>query len=60
MVALSSSGLIFSFAAVRISFPSFTTLQSLFPGVLIEPDTWGTHSLGVAHLKDMEKQVKIT
>lgn len=50
VVTVGSHGLIFSFTAVRISFLSLTALPSLFPAVLIEPDTWGAHSLGVAHL----------
>ena len=44
VMTVGSSGLIFSFAAVRISFPTFATLHSLFPAVLVEPDTWGAHS----------------
>lgn len=58
MVMVSSSGLIFSFAAVRLSFLSLTTLHSLFPAVLIEPDAWGAHSLRVAHLKDRKTKSK--
>lgn len=44
-VLLSSSGLVFSFAAVGILLLSLATLHPLFPAVLIKPDTWGTHSL---------------
>lgn len=45
VVMVDSSRLIFSFAAVRTLSLSLTTLHSLFPTVLIEPDTWGAHSL---------------
>lgn len=55
VVTLSSSGLIFSFAAVRISFLSFATLHPLLPAVLVQPDTWGTHLIWVTHLEYMRK-----